>query len=64
MKNNVISVRIPDRLLNEVESFAAKNCMNRTAAINYLLAQQLFISRISDINAGKSELVERDLIDD
>lgn len=71
-ENIATSVRMPERLLSLVDNFAELHSMSRSSAINYLLTKGLFYEgnldrlsdRISDIDSGKSKLIERDLIDD
>lgn len=70
-ENNVTTVRMPEKLMSMVDGFAEMHSMSRTSAINYLLTKGLFYEgnldrvsdRISDIEKGKSKLVERDLLE-
>lgn len=60
-----ITLRVPDKMLEEIDAFCEKHMMtNRSAAILYLISKGIIFERCSDIDTGKAVLVERDLIDD
>ena len=54
--NPVISVRLTENLLKNLDEWAEKNSLSRSAAINYLLARKL----ADELRISNSEASEKD----